>query len=252
MWTRDEPVVKAVGDDAPSLVRFGKLQGEPRRDRRELARRLLERSAIRQAPDHREAMIAAVPRRIGRERRQHLVIGAPLKRGRQHADHRVGQAVERQRSPNRIWIRPERAPPEPVADDDDARVAARPVFLIEEIAAERRRHLQRAQKRRGDVHAGHGFGISGRGPGEPSIRHRGERLEALGLAAPIEEVGVGCGERRPVVRDVAFPDADQPVRVREGQWPQHDRVDHAEDGGVGADAEGQRDCRDERESRAFP
>jgi hypothetical protein len=60
------------------------------------------------------------------------------------------------------------------------------------------------------------------------------------------------GERGPAALEVVLPDSHQGVRISEGQWPQHHGVDHAEDRGIGADAEGQRQGGDEGEARALP
>jgi hypothetical protein len=43
--------------------------------------------------------------------------------------------------------------------------------------------------------------------------------------------------------------ADEPVRVRVGQWLQQHRVDDTEDRGVGADTEGEREDGHAREAR---
>jgi len=54
---------------------------------------------------------------------------------------------------------------------------------------------------------------------------------------------------RHVARDVVLPHHRQPVRIGIGERPEEQRVDDAEDGGVGADAERERGNGDEGESR---
>jgi hypothetical protein len=92
-------------------------------------------------------------------------------------------------------------------------------------------------------------------------------LDALGIF-PGGEVGLSPGERgergqRPQVGPILdvlrlrdeplwrlVAERDQPVGVRVGQGPEQDAVDDAEDRGVGADAERDREDDDRRERRA--
>src|SRR5205085_12033258 len=67
--------------------------------------------------------------------------------------------------------------------------------------------------------------------------------------SPIEIVRVtnraGVEDRRLLAKQ------DQPIRVGIWQWPQQQRVDHAEDGGVGSDAERKSQDRGNGESGLF-
>ena len=76
---RNQPVVEAEHAHAPALVGFRILLPQPRGDRFELGGGLLDRIAVGQPADHRQPMIAAIPRRIGSQRRQQIVVRAPLK-----------------------------------------------------------------------------------------------------------------------------------------------------------------------------
>jgi hypothetical protein len=49
-----------------------------------------------------------------------------------------------------------------------------------------------------------------------------------------------------------MPDLNQAAGIVEGKWPQKDGVHHAEDGGVGANSEGQYQDGDDGEPRVFP
>ena len=87
---------------------------------------------------------------------------------------------------------------------------------------------------------------------------RGERLEAMALALPVEEVGVGGTTDVDCCSHVGWSstrgefhgsDRYQAIRMEEGQRPKHDAVDQAEDGSGRSDPDGQRHDRGKRESR---
>ena len=76
-----------------------------------------------------------------------------------------------------------------------------------------------------------------------------ERVERSLPRAQIDEIPDGdelLGDAGPAV---AVLEEHQPIRVGIGQRPEQRRVDHREDGDVGADAERQREDGGERESR---
>ena len=63
---------------------------------------------------------------------------------------------------------------------------------------------------------------------------------------------VGVGRLRPVV-DLSFvrlPEMDESIRARVGQWPKQNGVDDAEDRGVGADPEREREKNRQRKCGA--
>ena len=74
---------------------------------------------------------------------------------------------------------------------------------------------------------------------------QGEIGEAALGRPPIEKVRVTDGAR--CRNRHAFPKQDESVRLRIRQRPQEHRIDHAKDGGVGADPERERDDRDHAE-----
>jgi len=107
-----------------------------------------------------------------------------------------------------------------------------------EGAAEDRLNAERGKEiaaRHGGVHD-HGFALSeecdvvdgGKGIG-------GDLLEAVGLVAPVADVGRGDLELGD--GGVGLPDLDELVGLVKGEGAKDDGVDHAEESGVGADAE---------------
>jgi len=60
--------------------------------------------------------------------------------------------------------------------------------------------------------------------------------------------------RRPPTQNLSgpgHPNANETIRILKRERAEHGGVDHAEDGGVGADAKRQRDDRDGGEARSF-
>ncbi len=82
----------------------------------------------------------------------------------------------------------------------------------------------------------------------PVVAH--QRLEDAVLVPHVLEVRDGEAHLRHLLGPLG--QEHQPLRLRVGQRPQQDGVDHAEDRGVGADPERERRDRDEREARRLP
>ena len=78
----------------------------------------------------------------------------------------------------------------------------------------------------------------------------GERIEHSGVSADVDLVA--AREIRDCAIRITVDDGHDPARVRIAQGFQHDPVEHAEQRGDGADAEGQRHDGDARESRRPP
>ena len=97
----------------------------------------------------------------------------------------------------------------------------------------------------------------GTSSGSPLPGHRGlerhadggEILERALHLAPVNEVAWRDHVVLPVARDVVLPDDDQPLGILVGKRLQEQRVDHAEDRGVRADADGEGADRDRGEPR---
>ena len=75
-------------------------------------------------------------------------------------------------------------------------------------------------------------------------------LEGAVLRFPVDEIRSGEGIR--AGRRFRLVEAQQLFRVAVRQGPQQDGFDDAENGGVGADSDGQRDGGDDGESRRLP
>ena len=97
-----------------------------------------------------------------------------------------------------------------------------------------------------------GLGLTGSRQSQTIFLVGGHFLEHLILRAPILKIHVGGA----VVKDPLFGqrgvDADQLFRLGKGERPEQHRVNHAENCGVGADAEGEREYGDDGEAGIFP
>ena len=141
-----------------------------------------------------------------------------------------------------------------MADDGD-RVAAGGLILVgAERPSERRRDVHRGEEVAARQHAELDSRRARTVLGEPG-RHRIERSEALEAPALVADVDVVRIRRRDIARAERFDrvlhaDRVHLARVGNRQRPQHQRIGEAEDGAVGADADGERDHRDNGEARA--
>ena len=133
--------------------------------------------------------------------------------------------------------------------EDDALGAARRVVLAVEDTADlglRAKGLQRAVGHHQRLHA---FRIARAGNRSGAVVPQPDLFERPVL------VPVGHVERRPLVHQVRLhprrlvPDADQPLGLVVRQRLQQDAVDDAEQGGVRADADAERQHRHGREQR---
>ena len=77
-------------------------------------------------------------------------------------------------------------------------------------------------------------------------------FEDLVLFLPLDEVGGRDRVLLDAASGVAFPESDDAVGFGEGKGFEEDGVDDAEDGGVGADAEGEGEDGDCGEGGVFP
>ena len=96
------------------------------------------------------------------------------------------------------------------------------------------------QHRRTDRAADELFGIAAPAQSEAGEANRAELLERARLLLPGQIVQDRRAEGIEVQLVVLFRDLHQARRFCEGQRPNDDRVHHAEDGGIGADAQGHR------------
>ena len=207
-------------------------------DGRELIARLLLADAGPQSANSREDAqrpVGGLRRRVGLEqphRRPQLELagrkGEPL---RSDADHRVRRAAERQRSSDGAAIAAEDGLPEPVAEDHGLLT----VLVGAEVMADGGSDAEERQHVAGDHAAEHLPGLVPVLEVVEVRRPRGRLVKRPAGAAHVEIVGIRQA------RD------DEAVGIAIGQRLQQHGVDHAEDGGGGADAECERQGRRQRE-----
>ena len=224
-------LLEPLGD--PVHRRLGLLAGDP----------------VLEASDALEVVHAA--RHLGRVEGQRdpqvaVRFGEPEVR-RHHADHRVVDGVEGDRVPDHVRGAAEEIQPDPVAEDGDA-LGAGTVLLLGEGASEERLDTEDAPGRRVALDRGDPLGPVAAGEVAPAVVPGRQVLEDLVLLAPVDEVRVG--EAGPIPALGAREELVELVRVRVWQEVAQVAVDRAEDLSVGADREGQRHDRREREDRA--
>jgi hypothetical protein len=128
--------------------------------------------------------------------------------------------------------------------------AAGAVLLGEEVAAEQRLDADGGEEARGDMGAADALGdavadqVEG---GATALVAGGAREDAL--QARLQEEELGRRHRRRLSLPEPAQDEQQPIGPGQRQRPQEQAVGDAEDGGVGADRQRQRDHRDGGESR---
>jgi hypothetical protein len=163
--------------------------------------------------------------------------------GGHHADDGRLHVRERDLPAHDGGIRGEEPPPRRLGQHRSGR---RPRLVVgrRERATEKRLHAQDLEVLRLHHRAVQSLRVARAGEVEgPAAQEQRDLLEGLALRAPVLAVED---------RDVALArDEREPLGLRERQGPEHHRVHDAEDRGVRADAERQRQERDGREARAL-
>jgi hypothetical protein len=168
--------------------------------------------------------------------------------GGHHPDDRPRHPVDPQGPPEDLAVAAEAALPEFVAEDRH-RLGAGELLRLGEAPSEDRRHPQERQHRGGDRGRVQPLGSLAAGQVDGPAVVDPQVLEDP-VRPPVEEIGgVGVLELGNAEPRGGVPHPHQPLRVGVGQRPQQDAVDDAEDRGVGADAEGQGEDREQGESR---
>ncbi len=103
----------------------------------------------------------------------------------------------------------------------------------------------------GDELAAHALGFLAAGDGGDGVFGRGHGFEGAAQRAPIDEIGIGCAPALHALAAHVAPESHEAAGLGEGEGAEHDGIDHTEDGGIGADAEGEGERGDECEARAF-
>ena len=180
--------------------------------------------------------------------------------GRHHPRDRHRGPVDPQGSSGDRRIGPQPSAPEPLAQQHEVWCchAGRPRLVPSGSATLEAMAEQGADPQQVEVVGGHREGVDPfRVTGadrqvELSPLERRQLRQGLAAAGEVQIVGHRRGlAHRPGV-PVGLPDHDQLVRALERNRREQDAVHHAEDGGVGADPEGQGDHRREREARVAP
>lgn len=247
----DQCVAEREQAHAASVVGAGVGRGQTSGDGRQLGLGLRHRRLGAEPPDHVEVLRAALGGELGRrEGERHPRFG--LERMRQtrpqDPDDFPRHAVDGDRRADQIRRAREPSRPQRVAHDHHRRGSGAGVLGRDDAAAKRSKTGD-GEEAAGDRRAWHLFRRQRARHREGLARDRGHRLEPAGAGLPVGEVG---GRRRgPQGRALRRrrADRDQAVGAGERQRPQQHRVDRAEDGGVGADADREREHRHGREGR---
>ena len=226
------------------------LLRQPRADHVQLFARLRHRDAGREPADHIEEMRAAERAIVvvERQRQEDFRLRRPPERPRQDADDFVRVAVEDRGAADDAGVGAEAATPQRVGQQHDL-IASVDLFVVAQVAAERRSDAERREKRRRHAESEQALRLAGAGQVHRPLAVGIHRRDRPAVAPPVEEVRRRDRTVQPSFARPLLGDRHHPIRVGIRQRsPQH-RVDNAEDGGVGADAERQRHQRDNREAR---
>lgn len=171
--------------------------------------------------------------------------------GGRDADDRHGIAVDGDFGADDLRVGGEAGDPIVVAEDDDGvALVDLVVFLGIEDAARGGLHTEGSEEIAGNEFGVDAFGFvagrDGEGGGEAAEDFR----EGLRLFAAVLAVGIGTGVGAAVVAHVwaGRGDEDELFGVLDGQQAKHELIEEGEDGGISADAEGEREygnnCKD--------
>ncbi len=230
----EEVVLERLDAGAPARVGFRKRLREVGRDGQHVRVGLLKSDAGLQ-PAHDEQPVKVVVHLLGLERQRQIQLALVLvgRPGRQDADDRVRLAVDANLAPDHVGIAAEALVPEAVGQHRHV-VATDDAFFGPEVTTGGQPVADHREEPRGHGARLHLLRmIRGREVRGPAA----ERVQVLKygrLPLPLEERARGADV--PVVLD-ARPDHDELIRLGIRQRREQRRVDHAEDGGVGGDAQ---------------
>jgi hypothetical protein len=178
-----------------------------------------------------------------------------MKLRRQHAHHGERRGVYEQRPAEDGAVRAEPPFPEAVGQQHHP-MLSRLLFPGVEGSTQCDVYVEHGKERGGDADAADRFGRRPARPrlgeGEVPVAPGGEAIERAALSTPVEEI---AGRRIDVEGNlpaIAFVEPDQPIDVRDRGRTEKQRVDHAEDRRVRADAQREREHGDERKRRLAP
>src|SRR6185436_13891769 len=154
---------------------------------------------------------------------------------REDADDGEWLTVQIEWLSDRVRVPREMSFPERVTDDYDV-CGVRLLFFDLKIATEHGVELESRKEVRGDAHSLHALGLVLLEECEAVHFVSGNRLEAAALRAQILDVDVRDGVFLRLIF-LRAPDRDDAVGFDEVGGVEDQRVDHAEDGGIGSDTE---------------
>jgi hypothetical protein len=159
----------------------------------------------------------------------------------------VGGLVDPQRLPQHVVAAGEPSLPRAVAEEDDPRKCS--LILAREGPAERGPDADRLEEAGHQLERRHELGLFAAGDRRAACCKRGHPREALVERPPVLDIRIGRDVLHVTRPRVGRPDEDEPIRVGVGQRPQQHGAEQAEDRGIRADAETERENRDARERR---
>jgi hypothetical protein len=167
---------------------------------------------------------------------------------RPDADHDRVTTIETDRSPDDVWLTAELALPKPIAEDDYMR-AARSIFFLGERAAHGEIDLECSEKICGDGATNHTDWLAFARNDSAHRQSRGEIRKNALLRTPIQKIWERNG---PAWR---FPgslgDREKLLRSWKRKRFQKHTIDDAENGGVRANAERERNYGNDSKARIF-
>ncbi len=230
---------------APALVVFGVRQLEPSRDPGHLGLRGGHVDPGLQPRDHDAVVIVADRGLLGGPRNGRPQLGPvwDAERRRHDADHGKRLAVQRNLAAHDGGVGAKTARPQPLGEDDHVVVPGR-VFVGSEGPAQQWLDAERLKEPRRDAGGPERLGLATASDIERAELHQPHPLERAGLALPVQEVRRRYGKTRHARESVGrrrVPDEREAIGVGEREGAQQDGVHHAEDRGVGSDAQRQHD-----------
>ena len=215
--------------------------------------RIGRRRAGLQPADHRHRVAPAIGLRAEREWKVEVEAaarredGREVERRREHAHHRVRRVVDDERRADDRGIAVEAALPQSVAEHHGLR-AVPCALLGSERAAQQGLHAEHVEEVLRHGHAAQPLGLAS--AAQEIVTHAvegevagngGQGLGSLSQVQQVPHLRRLAGE----VGEVAIGNPHQLGGLLEGEWPQEQRVDHAEDGGAGANTKpGDQDGKD--------
>jgi hypothetical protein len=163
-----------------------------------------------------------------------------LEDGRQNADDGVRHSIELDRLTHHVGRAGEGASMKRGADDDDIGRAGK-VFAERKVAPQDGRHAENAEELRRHIAGGNANSFAATRQIEIARCVASRPGQRVVLVADIEKLVRRRRHPREAHRLELAVDIHELVRLRKGQRPEHDGIEHAEDGGHPADGQRQRE-----------